>query len=189
MILLTGLGNPGVAYEETRHNVGFMVLEAVRREFGFPNFTSKFKGLTSKGKVGGVDVVLLEPQTFMNLSGQSVQAAAAFYKIEFKDILVVHDELDLELGQLRWKLGGGDAGHNGLKSITNLLGTADYQRLRFGIDRPVHKGQVSSYVLETFSENEREIVDKRIGRIVEALPELLREPLKTLAKLNNPAAG
>ncbi len=183
MILLTGLGNPGVTYEETRHNVGFMVLEAVRQHYDLPGWTGKFKGLVSKGKVGGVDVVLLQPQTFMNLSGQSVQPAAAFYKIEAKDILVVHDELDLELGQLRWKIGGGDAGHNGLKSITETLGTPNYQRLRFGIDRPVHKAQVSDYVLHKFSAEERERVEARIGQIVNALPKILLNPQAELAKL------
>lgn len=183
MLLLTGLGNPGGAYEDTRHNVGFMLLEAVRRQYGLPGWTGKFKGMVSKGKVGDIDVVLLLPQTFMNLSGQSVQPAAAFYKIAPKDVLVVHDELDLELGQLRWKIGGGDAGHNGLKSITATLGTPAYQRLRFGIDRPVHKAQVSDYVLHKFGAEERELVDRRIGQIVEVLPKILTNPQAELAKL------
>ena len=183
MILLTGLGNPGGMYEDTRHNVGFLLIEAVRRHYGLPGWTGKFKGLVSKGKVEGVDVVLLQPQTFMNLSGQSVQPAAAFYKIEPRDILVVHDELDLELGQLRWKIGGGDAGHNGLKSITAMLGTADYQRLRFGIGRPVHKAQVHDYVLHAFGTEERELVDTRLAQIVEALPKILQNPQAELAKL------
>lgn len=183
MHLLVGLGNPGGAYEETRHNVGFMLLEAVRRQYELPGWTGKFKGLVSKGKISGLDVVLLLPQTFMNLSGQSVQPAAAFYKIAPKDILVVHDELDLALGQLRWKIGGGDAGHNGLKSITASLGTPEYQRLRFGIDRPMHKAQVSDYVLHKFGVEERELVDKRIGQIVEALPKILLNPQAELAKL------
>lgn len=183
MILLTGLGNPGGAYEDTRHNIGFMLLDAVRRHYDLPGWTGKFKGLVSKGKVGGVDVVLLQPQTYMNLSGQSVQPAAAFYKIEPKAIFVVHDELDLGVGQLRWKIGGGDAGHNGLKSITATLGTPNYQRLRFGIDRPVHKAQVSDYVLHKFGTEERELVDKRIGQIVEALPKILTNPQAELAKL------
>lgn len=187
MILLVGLGNPGGAYEDTRHNVGFMLVEAVRRHYGLPGWTGKFKGLASKGKIEGHDVLLLQPQTFMNLSGGSVQAAAAFYKVEPKDILVVHDELDLELGQLRWKIGGGDAGHNGLKSITQTLGTADYQRLRFGIGRPVHKAQVHDYVLHAFGAEEVPVVEKRIGQIVTALPEIVAEPKAALAKLGGVA--
>lgn len=185
MKLLVGLGNPGGEYTETRHNVGFMVVEAVRREFGLPGFTVKFKGLASKGKVGPHDVLLLMPQTFMNLSGASVQAAAAFYKIEAADILVIHDELDLAVGVLRTKIGGGDAGHNGLKSITQVLGTANYGRLRFGIDRPVHKAQVSDYVLHRFNDEEVPVIEKRVGQIAEKMADILSSPLLTLAKMGN----
>src|SRR5262245_28998741 len=142
MRLLVGLGNPGKEYAETRHNVGFMVADGVRAAFGLPAFAKKCKGLVSKGRVAGEDVVVLKPQTFMNISGESVQAALAFYKLKASDVLVVHDELDVGLGQLKFKVGGGDAGHNGLKSITQMIGTADYGRLRFGIGRPVHKSQV-----------------------------------------------
>lgn len=183
MKLLVGLGNPGAEYAETRHNVGFMVVEAVRRAYGLPGLTGKFKGLSSKGKVGAHDVVLLLPQTFMNLSGASVQAAAAFYKIAAADIFVIHDELDVKLGSLKFKIGGGDAGHNGLKSITASLGTAEYGRLRFGIDRPVHKAQVSDYVLHAFGTDERPVVEKRIGQITDKMPEILSNPVVELAKL------
>lgn len=183
MRLIVGLGNPGSEYALTRHNVGFMAVEAVRHVYGLPGWTAKFKGLSCKGKIGGVDAVLLLPQTFMNLSGGSVQQAAAFYKIAPADIFVVHDELDLALGALRWKVGGGDAGHNGLKSITQTLGTADYGRLRFGIDRPVHKAQVSDYVLHPFAEAEWPVVEKRVGQIADKMPEILKNPQAELAKL------
>lgn len=183
MKLVVGLGNPGSEYAGTRHNVGFMVVEAVRGEYGFPNWASKCKGLVSKGKVGPHEVILLMPQTFMNLSGGSVQAAAAFYKIEPADIFVVHDELDLGTGQLRTKVGGGDAGHNGLKSITASLGTPDYGRLRFGIDRPVHKAQVHDYVLHRFAAEEEPLVEKRIGQIAENMADILSSPVAALAKL------
>ncbi|PZP40600.1 MAG: aminoacyl-tRNA hydrolase [Pseudomonas fluorescens] len=187
MKLLVGLGNPGAAYEDTRHNVGFMLVDAVRRRFDMPNMTAKFKGLSCKGKVGGEDVVLLMPQTFMNLSGGSVQAAAAFYKIAPADIVVVHDELDLALGALRWKIGGGDAGHNGLKSITATLGTPNYGRIRFGIDRPAHKAQVSDYVLHAFGADEVPVVEKRLGQMADKMPEILGNPQAELAKLGGVA--
>lgn len=183
MKLLVGLGNPGPQYEMTRHNVGFFVLQVVRAKYGLPGWTGKFKGLVSKGKIGGEDVVFLLPQTFMNLSGESVQAAAAFYKIEISDIVVVHDELDLGTGVLRWKVGGGDAGHNGLKSITQLMGSGNYGRLRFGIDRPVHKAQVSDYVLHPFSADEWPLVEKRIGQIAESFEKVLSQPAKAVAEI------
>ena len=183
MKLIVGLGNPGAEYAETRHNVGFMVLEAVRREYGLPGWVGKSKGLVSKGKIGPHEVVLLLPQTFMNLSGASVQAAAAFYKIGISDIFVVHDELDLGVGVLRTKVGGGDAGHNGLKSITASMGAAGYGRLRFGIDRPVHKAQVSDYVLHAFSNDEGPVVEKRIGDIAKNMADILTNPVATLAKM------
>lgn len=183
MKLLVGLGNPGAEYTDTRHNIGFMVVEAVRREFGLPSWVGKAKGVVSKGKVGPHEVVLLLPQTFMNLSGASVQAAAAFYKVLPADILVVHDELDIPLGQLKFKVGGGDAGHNGLKSITAMLGTPEYGRMRFGIDRPVHKAQVSDYVLHAFSGDEWPVVEKRVGQIAEKMVDILSSPQAALAKL------
>lgn len=187
MRLICGLGNPGASYAETRHNVGFMVVEAIRREFGLPNWVAKFKGVSCKGRIGPHDVVLLLPQTFMNLSGGSVQAAAAFYKIAPADILVIHDELDLKLGTLKYKIGGGDAGHNGLKSITQSLGTADYGRLRFGIDRPALKAQVSDYVLHAFGNDEVPVVEARMGHIAKAMIDILDKPVAALAKLGDSA--
>jgi PTH1 family peptidyl-tRNA hydrolase len=182
MKLLVGLGNPGREYEDTRHNVGFWILEAVRREFGLPAWGNKCKGLVSKGKVGSHEVVLLMPQTFMNLSGESVQAAASFYKINLNDILVVHDELDLGVAVLRQKVGGGDAGHNGLKSITAHMG-GGYGRLRVGIGRPVHQAQVSDYVLHAFGADEVELVEKRVAQVAKAMPEILENPVAALAKI------
>lgn len=183
MKLIVGLGNPGGEYEETRHNVGFMVADGLREAFGLPIFARKCKGLASKGRVAGEDVVLLKPQTFMNLSGESVQAAVAFYKLKPADLLVIHDELDIAPGLLKFKVGGGDAGHNGLKSITSALGTADYARLRVGIGRPVHKSQVSDYVLSPFSAEEAVVVAERVGWIVENIGKLMADPHAALAGL------
>ena len=183
MKLIVGLGNPGKEYAETRHNVGFMVADGVQNAYGLPAFTKKCKGLVSKGRVAGEDVVVLKPQTFMNLSGESVQAAVAFYKLKAGDVLVIHDELDMLPGQLKFKVGGGDAGHNGLKSITQLLGTADYARLRFGIGRPAHKAQVADYVLEDFGAEDGLVAAKRVEWIVENMGKLMEDPHGALAKL------
>ena len=185
MHLLVGLGNPGKEYENTRHNIGWMVLDAIHAAHGFSPWTAKFKGLVSKGKVAGHDVVLLKPQTFMNLSGESVQPAAAFYKVPPAHIIALHDELDLPFLALRHKLGGGDAGHNGLKSITQALGTAGYGRLRIGIDRPVHKSQVSDYVLHPFMAEERAAVDKLTAAVAENVGVLLEQPAALLAKVKS----
>jgi PTH1 family peptidyl-tRNA hydrolase len=187
MCLFVGLGNPGKEYQNTRHNVGFMVADTLRETFGMPAFSRKFKGVTSKGKAARAELMLLKPHTFMNLSGESVRAALDFYKLTPADVLVVHDELDIPLAQLKYKVGGGDAGHNGLKSITSHLGTANYARLRFGIGRPVHKSQVSDYVLEKFTASEALVVDERVNWIAEHLPDLLKDPHGTLAKLKGAA--
>lgn len=185
MWLLVGLGNSGGEYEGTRHNAGFMVVEAVRQVHGLPGWVKKCKGLVSKGKVAGHEVVLLMPQTFMNVSGESVQAALAFYKLGAADLLVVHDELDIPLAQVKYKAGGGDAGHNGLKSITHTLQESGYARLRFGIGRPVHKSQVTDYVLEPFTAGEALTVAERVAWIAEHMGGLLDDPHGTLAGLKN----
>ena len=137
MKLVVGLGNPGPRYERTRHNVGFMVVDQLRRQHRFAEFRDKFSGECSKGSIGSTDVALLKPMTFMNESGRSVQAALAFYHINAnaEETLVLHDELDLPFGDIRLKAAGGHAGHNGLRSIISSCG-ADFSRLRFGIGRP-----------------------------------------------------
>ena len=154
MKLIVGLGNPGEKYAHTRHNAGFWVVDAVAEQHNFPAFQKKFEGLISKGKIAGEDAVLLKPQTFMNLSGGSVQAAVAFYKLALADVWVLHDELDLPVGTVKTKQGGGSAGHNGLKDITKRMG-ADYHRVRIGISHPrdaedeaVRYMDVADYVLQ-----------------------------------------
>jgi peptidyl-tRNA hydrolase, PTH1 family len=161
MILVVGLGNPGKSYEDTRHNVGFAVVDALARAAGADAWRDKFSGFVARGRLGSTDLALLKPQTFMNLSGQSVQPAAAFFKVPAASVLVVHDELDLPFGELRLKQGGGHAGHNGLRSIIERLGTADFGRLRVGIGRPPpgYRGDVASYVLSRFDAVERAQID------------------------------
>jgi PTH1 family peptidyl-tRNA hydrolase len=183
MHLIVGLGNPGKQYENTRHNVGWMVVDAIAAAHGFGAWSSKFKGMVAKGKIDGVDVVLLKPQTYMNLSGESVRPAMDFYKAKPGDVVVVHDELDIAFGALRAKIGGGDAGHNGLKSITQHLGTADYVRVRFGIGRPEHKSQVSAFVLHPFSKAERAVVDEVCGLIAKNAGAVLEDAVKAVAAL------
>ncbi|HEX2735577.1 MAG TPA: aminoacyl-tRNA hydrolase [Polyangiaceae bacterium] len=149
MLLVVGLGNPGARYESTRHNIGFKIVEALA---GSAAWTERFKGnfclINDAHKLG-----VLKPSTFMNLSGQSVRAASDFYKIAPADVLVVHDELDVPWRQLRLKLGGGEAGHNGLRSVTEHLGTRDYYRLRVGIGRPPpeFQGSGADFVLQAFA--------------------------------------
>ena len=159
MLLVVGLGNPGAKYERHRHNVGFMVLDVVAARLKAPAFREKFSGVFTR--VPSPDVVLLMPLTFMNLSGESVQQAMKFFKVELRDVLVVHDELDLPYGDTRLKLGGGTAGHNGLKSMVQHCGGDGFARLRVGIGRPRgEKGDkpgndVVGHVLSDFSSLER----------------------------------
>jgi PTH1 family peptidyl-tRNA hydrolase len=155
MQLFVGLGNPGRSYARNRHNIGFMAVEAIAREHAFPPFRKAFQGATSEGRLGGQRVALLLPQTFMNESGRSVGEACRFFKIEPGEVTVFHDELDLAPSKLRIKTGGGNAGHNGLRSISAHIGN-DYKRVRLGIGHPGDKALVHSFVLSDFSKSEIE---------------------------------
>ena len=135
MFLVVGLGNPGAKYEDTRHNVGFAIVDALRQAAGLPDYAPRFAALSTRGQIDGTPVVLLKPQTYMNASGDSVQPAAAFFRVPATAVVVVHDELDLPWREVRLKAGGGHAGHNGLRSIVQRLG-ADFVRVRVGIGRP-----------------------------------------------------
>ena len=151
-MIVVGLGNPGPQYAATRHNLGFMVVDELGARAGGVAFRSKFHGEYAEARVAGEAVTLLKPLTYMNDSGRSVQAALAFFKAPPAELLVVHDELDLPFGELRLKNGGGDAGHRGLKSITQALGTSDYPRLRLGIGKPARgfQGRGADFVLDGF---------------------------------------
>lgn len=156
MFLLVGLGNPGPEYALTRHNIGFMAIDALAAA---ARFSSKFHGDTTALSIEDEKIILLKPMTFMNLSGKSVQAAAAFYKIPPSNIIVFHDELDLPLGKIRIKKGGGANGHNGLKDIDQMIGP-EYWRVRLGIGHPGMKEQVHGHVLSRFTNDEMTVVDK-----------------------------
>lgn len=173
MILLVGLGNPGGRYARNRHNIGFMALDRIASRQGFGPWRSRFQGLTSEGSLGGVKTMLLKPETFMNLSGQSVAEAARFLRIDLSDIAVLHDELDVAPAKVRLKIGGGNAGHNGLRSITAHMGN-DYKRVRLGIGHPGDKNMVSSYVLNDFAKSEEDWVDCMIDAIADNAPSLAR---------------
>lgn len=171
LMLVVGLGNPGPRYAETRHNVGFRVVERwVDAQRGGP-WREKFFGRLAPLSLAGRSAVALLPQTFMNESGRSVQPAAAFYKVAPADVLVVHDELDLPFGELRLKQGGGDAGHRGLRSVTRDLGSPDYLRLRLGIGRPPpdFRGDVADFVLQAFAPHEQAALEEVLARSVEAI--------------------
>ena len=154
VLLITGLGNPGAQYRGNRHNIGFMAVDAMARAHGFPAFRAKFHGLASEGVIAGEKVLLLKPETFMNESGRAVGEAMRWLKLSLDEIVVLHDELDLPPGKLRAKKGGGNAGHNGLRSISALVGN-DYRRLRIGIGHPGDKALVHGYVLSDFDSGER----------------------------------
>ncbi len=151
MLLWVGLGNPEPSMARQRHNVGFMAVERIAERHGFAPWRARFKGWTAEGTVGGVKVLALKPSTYMNASGESVQAAAGFYKIAPGLITAFHDELDLAPGRVRVKLGGGAAGHNGLRSMDRCLGTPEYGRVRLGIGHPGHKDRVTGHVLGDFA--------------------------------------
>jgi PTH1 family peptidyl-tRNA hydrolase len=158
MQIFVGLGNPGAKYANNRHNIGFMALDEIASEHGFAPWRSKFQAQVSEGRLGADKVVLIKPETFMNLSGQSVGEAMRFYKLEPSDVIVFHDELDLAPGKCRVKTGGGHAGHNGLRSIHQHIGEA-YHRVRLGIGHPGHKDRVAGYVLSDFAKAEQEWLD------------------------------
>ena len=158
MQLFVGLGNPGQKYARNRHNIGFMVLDRLAEDHGFAPWRAKFQGQITEGRLGREKVLLLKPETFMNLSGQSVGEAMRFYKLAPQDVTVFHDELDLAPGKVRLKTGGGHAGHNGLRSIHQHIGES-YHRVRLGIGHPGHKDRVAGYVLSDFAKSEEEMVD------------------------------
>ena len=171
MKLFVGLGNPGADYAGHRHNVGFMALDAIARAHGFGPWKRAFKGVVSEGRLGPEKVVLLKPETFMNASGEAVQAALAFHKLPLADVMVFHDELDLAPGKLRVKQGGGHAGHNGLRSIHAHLGEG-YGRVRIGIGHPGHKDAVAAYVLHNFAKADQSWLPDMLQGIATGAPDL-----------------
>ena len=169
MLVIAGLGNPGAQYARNRHNIGFMAVDAIAERGRFGPFRARHQGLTADGLIGDERVMLLKPQTYMNDSGRSVGEALRYAKLDLGALVVIHDELDLAPGKVRVKVGGGDAGHNGLRSITAHVG-AGYKRVRIGIGHPGDKALVHNYVLNDFAKSEAGWVEAVCRAIAEAVP-------------------
>jgi PTH1 family peptidyl-tRNA hydrolase len=187
--LVVGLGNPGSEYERTRHNLGFRVVDELCARLDAKLRPVKgVRGLAAEARDGERRVILAEPTTYMNLSGEAIGAFARYYKVDVEDIVVVHDDLDLPLGTLRVKRGGGDGGHNGLKHVTRALGTPDYARVRAGIGRPSGRKSPADYVLEAFTKKEEEIVGVEIKEAADAALAIVRDGVEAVQnRVNGPA--
>jgi len=173
-LLIAGLGNPGSQYARNRHNAGFIVVDALHAHGKFGPWKTKFDGQLSEGALGGRKTYLLKPQTYMNLSGDSVGPALRFYKLPLEALVVIHDEIDLAAGKLKVKTGGGDAGQNGLRSITATLGP-DYRRVRLGIGHPGEKEKVTGHVLQNFSKDDIAWLEPLVNAMIEAAPLLAKD--------------
>ena len=176
MYLVVGLGNPGSKYADTRHNAGFEACDLLAQRANADAYRDKFSGLTSRGRFGNKDVAFLKPTTFMNLSGQSAQPAAAFLKVAIENIVVVYDEIDLPFGEVRIKKGGGHGGHNGIRSLLERLGSPEFVRVRIGIGRPPSgfKGDVADYVLMRFDAEERPLLGVLWAKAADAAEDVVR---------------
>ena len=167
MLLLAGLGNPGPRYAGNRHNIGFLAADAIHRRHRLAPWRRRFHGMAAEGEIAGEKVLILKPETFMNESGVAVQAAQHFYKLALGDVVVLHDEIDLAPAKVRVKTGGGNAGHNGLRSITAMCGN-DYVRVRMGVGHPGQKELVEAYVLSDFAKDERSWVEAVCESVADA---------------------
>jgi PTH1 family peptidyl-tRNA hydrolase len=185
MTLVVGLGNPGKKYAKTKHNVGFLVVDEIGEKVGIELNKKKFKGIYGEGAVNGGKLLLLKPETFMNLSGEAVSSIKNFYDIPTDNIIVVHDEMDLGLGIIRIKSGGGSAGHNGIKSIISRIGSEDFKRVRIGIGKPLVKDEGADHVLKGFKGDQDKIIQDTIVRAAEAVLCIMSEGLeKAMNKYN-----
>ncbi len=172
MLLLVGLGNPGAAYTKNRHNIGFMAVDEIVRRHSFATYRARFHGLVAAGSVAGARLLALKPKTFVNDSGRSVAAAMRYHRLGVRDLIVLHDDLDLKPGKVRVKRGGGHAGHKGLRNIDAHIGR-DYLRVRIGIGHPGEKTRVTGYVLRNFTKADRPWLEATVGAVAEALPLLI----------------
>ena len=170
MLLWAGLGNPEPGMSRQRHNIGFMAIDAIARRHGFAPWRKRFKGEVAEGQIAGVRILALKPLTYMNASGDSVQAAASFYKVEPPSIAAFHDELDLAPARIRVKRGGGAAGHNGLRSMDRMLGSQDYWRVRLGIGHPGIKERVLGHVLGDFAKVDQGWLGALLDAVADAAP-------------------
>ena len=184
MILLVGLGNPTPDSKENRHNIGFKIIDAINQKFSLSKQKPKFKGLLTTGNISNKKVYAIKPLTFMNNSGICIRELVEYFKIEIEDIIVFHDDLDIDLGKIKAKIGGSSAGHNGIASIDKFVGK-DYSRVRIGIGKPDSKISTSDYVLNNFSEEEKENLDKITENIINSLSILIDKKLELFSSTVN----
>ena len=182
MFLICGLGNPGKDYINTRHNIGFNLIDKLSSFYSFLPFKKDKKKEVLKGEINHQSCLLMKPLNFMNLSGQPIQEIVNFYKIDKKKIYIIHDDLDLELGKVKLKFGGGNGGHNGLSNIDEMIGN-NYNRIRIGINHPGSKDLVSSYVLNKFTNDEMSLIKKKLDQITDNFNILLDDQVLFLTKL------
>jgi PTH1 family peptidyl-tRNA hydrolase len=179
MYLIVGLGNPGNRYRATRHNIGFMVLEKLAAKLELDLSQKSFNALWGKGKIASKSVILAMPQTYMNLSGNAVRQLHAFFKTDLSNLVVIHDDLDLSFGSVRLKTGGGNAGHKGLASIEENVGSSEFMRIRLGIGKPTDKSRIEGYVLEPFGKEEFSVLPEIIQWATDAATEIVSSGMQT----------
>ena len=184
MLLLVGLGNPNPNNSNNRHNVGFLVIDAINQKFKLSKQKPKFKGLLTTGKINEQKVFAIKPLTFMNNSGTCIRELIEYFKIDAKDVFVFHDDMDIDLGKIKAKFGGSSAGHNGIDSIDKSIGK-EYSRVRIGIGHPKDKKKVNSHVLEDFNENEEERIQDITENIVKLVPTLIEKKIDTFSSKVN----
>ena len=182
MKLIVGLGNPGSQYALTRHNIGFMIIDNLASKYGI-SLSDKKKCLLGEGFIDNERVVLVKPQTFMNLSGEAVKPVFSSRNVDLEDLIIIHDDIDLEFARIKIKVGGGHGGHNGIRSIASHLGSRDFARVRVGIGRSVHGEDVSNYVLSPFSKDEKVELDTLMERTTKAVEAVVNEG--ALTAMNN----
>ena len=184
MILLVGLGNPTPDSNDNRHNIGFKIIDAINQKFGLSKQKPKFKGLLTTGNIGSKKVYAIKPLTFMNNSGICIRELIEYFKIEAEDVIVFHDDLDVDFSKIKAKFGGSSAGHNGIESIDKFIGK-DYSRVRIGIGKPEKKIEVSDFVLTNFSEEEKIELQKVIKNIIDSIPVLIDKKLDLFSSTVN----
>ena len=184
MLLFVGLGNPTPDSENNRHNVGFKIIDAINKKFSLSKQKPKFKGLLTTGIVGDQKIYAIKPLTFMNNSGICIRELIEYFKIDAEDVIVFHDDLDVEFGKIKAKFGGSSAGHNGIASIDKFIGK-DYSRVRIGIGKPIGKIEISDYVLQNFDEDEIQGIDKISKNITDSIGELVKKKLDLFSSTVN----
>lgn len=178
MKLIVGLGNPGMQYAATRHNIGFEVIDSLAETYNISVVKNKYKALIGDGNIGGEKVILMKPQTYMNLSGEAVRACMEFHKISSDDLIVIYDDISLDVGQLRIRKSGSAGGHNGIKNIIVQIGTQEFPRVRFGVGEKPAGWDLANYVLGRFPEEEMKVVGPKIGDAVKAIDMMIRDGIE-----------